>query len=116
MQLMTSYVVDTSIFDFLKMKGSIIYGRCNRIEDYCYGWFTKGLYPAFRVFEYVYFPEEQIILTSVLVGFYSNSVKIVSFMAVSQKGVSHYTVILLPDCFLGIIALCGYVIYMMIYD
>ena len=33
---------------------------------------------------------------------------------VSQKGVSHYTVILLLIVSFGIIALCGYVIYMMI--
>ena len=31
-----------------------------------------------------------------------------------KKGVSHYTVVLLLIVSLGIIALCGYVIYMMI--
>ena len=49
----------------------------------------------------------------VLVGFAVISENCI-FLAVSQKGVSHYTVILLLIVSFGIIALCGYVIYMMI--
>ena len=61
----------------------------------------------------IHFPKEQIVLTNVMIGFTAVSVTCI-FLAVSQKGVSHYTVVLLLIVSLGIIALCGYVIYMMI--
>lgn len=53
----------------------------------------KGLYSSFQ-YLVLYFPKEQIILTIVLVGFVVISENCI-FLAVSQKGVSHYTVILL---------------------
>ena len=61
----------------------------------------------------IHFPKEQIVLTNVMIGFTTVSEGCI-FLAVSQKGVSHYIVVLLMIVFLGIIALCGYVIYMMI--
>ena len=73
----------------------------------------KGLYSSFQ-YLVLYFPKEQIILTIVLVGFAVISENCI-FLAVSQKGVSHYTVILLlivsfwNHCFV-----MRYVIYMMI--
>ena len=110
MQLMT-YIVDISIFSFLKSEGSLF--AVGAIASKIILWLIyESIYPAFR-YIILYFPEDQIILTSVLIGFTIISENCV-FQAVSQKGVSHYTVVLLLIVSLGIIALCGYVIYMMI--
>ena len=110
MQLMT-YVVDISIFSFLKNEGPLF--AVGAIVSKIILWLIyESIYPAFR-YLIMYFPEDQIILTSVLIGFTIISENCI-FQAVSQKGVSHYTIVLLLIVSLGIIALCGYVIYMMI--
>ena len=107
----TSYIINTSIFDFLQNEGSIF--AAGAIVSKILLWLVyKGLYSSFQ-YLVLYFPKEQIILTIVLVGFAVISENCI-FLAVSQKGVSHYTVILLLIVSFGIIALCGYVIYMMI--
>lgn len=88
----TSYIINTSIFDFLQNEGSIF--AAGAIVSKILLWLVyKGLYSSFQ-YLVLYFPKEQIILTIVLVGFAVISENCI-FLAVSQKGVSHYTVILL---------------------
>ena len=110
MQL-TTYIINMSIFDFLENEGMIF--QIGAIVSKIVVWLVyKGVYTYFRYMA-IHFPKEQIVLTNVMIGFTAVSV-ICIFLAVSQKGVSHYTVVLLLIVSFGIIALCGYVIYMMI--
>ena len=110
MQL-TAYMINTSVFDFLKNEG--LFFEIGAIVSKIVVWLVyKGVYTYFRYMA-IHFPKEQIVLTNVTIGFTAISEGCI-FLAVSQKGVSHYTVVLLLIVSLGIIALCGYVIYMMI--
>ena len=110
MQL-TAYIINTSVFDFLENEGMIF--QTGAIVSKIVVWLVyKGVY-TYLDYMTIHFPKEQIVLTNVMIGFTTVSEGCI-FLAVSQKGVSHYTVVLLMIVFLGIIALCGYVIYMMI--
>lgn len=110
MQL-TAYIINTSVFDFLENEGMIF--QTGAIVSKIVVWLVyKGVY-TYLDYMTIHFPKEQIVLTNVMIGFTTVSEGCI-FLAVSQKGVSHYIVVLLMIVFLGIIALCGYVIYMMI--
>ena len=99
MQL-TAYIINTSVFDFLENEGMIF--QTGAIVSKIVVWLVyKGVY-TYLDYMTIHFPKEQIVLTNVMIGFTTVSEGCI-FLAVSQKGVSHYIVVLLMIVFLGLL-------------
>ena len=99
MQL-TTYIINTSIFDFLENEGMIF--QTGAIVSKIVVWLVyKGVY-TYLDYMTIHFPKEQIVLTNVMIGFTTVSEGCI-FLAVSQKGVSHYIVVLLMIVFWGLL-------------